>query len=374
MRRFARLLLTALTTLSTLLLVLTLSLWLRSHLAADIVSRAYPAGDTAVTRTAASASGRFLLAETRRTTFDPAGRPLPLRPPGDFRFSLQHPQSLPSDMIPAPAAWHGVTLARADDTARIPFSEQTQRTQSRVLASPYWPFALVTALLPTARLLHRRKSPRPPLLRRVLAIASVLSLTLLLTTLTLWFLTRRTPRTIIRAQTTYIVTPTAPMPVATNGDQSLCFDGGRIAYTRYLNTRRDVPPGKFTEQNVVYLLNDHSPQKTWAAIVADPRAVSLNRPGFQLARIAEDNPPLQLDPHDLVHNRTQIFLLILPFWSLAVCFALLPARYLIRFARHLRRRRRHRTGHCPYCGYDLRHSPDRCPECGHVPTAPPPRL
>jgi hypothetical protein len=51
---------------------------------------------------------------------------------------------------------------------------------------------------------------------------------------------------------------------------------------------------------------------------------------------------------------------VVPYWFiLAVCIlAASPA---------LLRRRRHRVGLCPTCGYDLRATPDRCPECGAVP-------
>jgi hypothetical protein len=50
-----------------------------------------------------------------------------------------------------------------------------------------------------------------------------------------------------------------------------------------------------------------------------------------------------------------------PHWFLALLFAILPALYLRAM---LRSRRRHLTGHCPHCGYDLRATPARCPECG----------
>lgn len=46
-----------------------------------------------------------------------------------------------------------------------------------------------------------------------------------------------------------------------------------------------------------------------------------------------------------------------PMWLLVLVATLLPvARW--------RPRRKHRSGSCAVCGYDLRASPDRCPECG----------
>jgi hypothetical protein len=60
-------------------------------------------------------------------------------------------------------------------------------------------------------------------------------------------------------------------------------------------------------------------------------------------------------------NPTEIRLVSLPHWFLALLFAILPAVHL-RAA--IRSRRRHRAGHCPTCGYDLRATPERCPECG----------
>jgi hypothetical protein len=52
-----------------------------------------------------------------------------------------------------------------------------------------------------------------------------------------------------------------------------------------------------------------------------------------------------------------------PFWCLAIAFALPPAAWAFR---HCRGRRRKRLGLCPACAYDLRATPGRCPECGNA--------
>ena len=55
---------------------------------------------------------------------------------------------------------------------------------------------------------------------------------------------------------------------------------------------------------------------------------------------------------------------IVPYWSIALSTAVLPALSLIRRRRRRFRERRAALGFCAHCGYDVRASRDRCPECG----------
>ena len=62
-------------------------------------------------------------------------------------------------------------------------------------------------------------------------------------------------------------------------------------------------------------------------------------------------------------NREETWMVAFPLWLPLAIFLILPAWWVIRLIRSLRRQQ---TGHCVVCGYDLRATPDRCPECGNV--------
>jgi hypothetical protein len=59
------------------------------------------------------------------------------------------------------------------------------------------------------------------------------------------------------------------------------------------------------------------------------------------------------------HTRTA---LVVPHWFAAALFATAPVRWINR----RRLKRGFARGLCPTCGYDLRATPERCPECGAV--------
>jgi len=57
--------------------------------------------------------------------------------------------------------------------------------------------------------------------------------------------------------------------------------------------------------------------------------------------------------------------LLIRHWLLACMFALTPIIWLVIIARDFRQERRHRSGHCLRCGYNLTGNISGvCPECG----------
>ena len=81
-----------------------------------------------------------------------------------------------------------------------------------------------------------------------------------------------------------------------------------------------------------------------------------NGGGFGLSLVRLPGPGAELG--------TVFWVAAVPHWCLALFFAVLPARWLLKL---IRRRRTSLAGLCHQCGYDLRATPGRCPECGAEP-------
>lgn len=81
-----------------------------------------------------------------------------------------------------------------------------------------------------------------------------------------------------------------------------------------------------------------TPATSWEAKVA---GVAFNRDGY---------------PYETVRVDVRM-------WTVLAVASVLPCLWT---ADGVLRRRRHRPGTCPACGYDLRATPERCPECGRA--------
>lgn len=100
--------------------------------------------------------------------------------------------------------------------------------------------------------------------------------------------------------------------------------------------------------------------KYWDAQL--PRPANFRLLGFwiqrnylMLAEVRKPGEPLRVECYA---RGSQV---IVPVWFLAVVTGWLPLWWLISSRRESRR---HASGRCPTCGYDLRATPERCPECG----------
>jgi len=91
------------------------------------------------------------------------------------------------------------------------------------------------------------------------------------------------------------------------------------------------------------------------------RAHATDRGGRQWQPDSDQQPAIR----DMWYERLSRPIGSIPYWCVALPFALTP---LARCRSRWRRGHRRRTGRCPTCGYDLRATPGRCPECGGDPT------
>jgi hypothetical protein len=159
------------------------------------------------------------------------------------------------------------------------------------------------------------------MIRRLLTIASALSLLLCVATIVFW--TR-----------SYLAADSIRWNVPPHGGVSFLSSGGRFTLSMYAGVERMVGGFQhlsqshfdFDDQTARWFLTYHN----WL--------------GFGFGTGFADAGPV-----------------IVPYWFVALLTCVSP---LWLFLGRRRSRRRHTLGLCPSCGYDLRASKERCPECG----------
>jgi|SRR5882672_202210 len=166
--------------------------------------------------------------------------------------------------------------------------------------------------------------------------ATVLSLLLLLSTLSLW-------------PCSYYVAD--GVSLGRNGYST--YDGSLVRHIRGLRSSRGKLEIVFGQ--ISSLLFPHiSPTEEGIHFEHEPSSSATNPQLINWSHLGFSNSKF-------LNAVIDITVLAVPFWFLALLFALLPALWL---AKSLRRRRRIASHLCPTCGYDMRATPDRCPECG----------
>jgi hypothetical protein len=174
------------------------------------------------------------------------------------------------------------------------------------------------------------------MIRRLLTVASALSLLLCVTTVVLWVWSwhaRWKRLDIDRQQVTELLDKEGRPYLADERYYGLLFENGSVvAYRLSLGAELgERSAWEFNERVVGRNLREPD-QWCWAASAADPFGTP--------------------DAYAEVGVQTPLIVAALAF---------LPALWC---AGVFRRRRRHRQGYCSICGYDLRASAGRCPECG----------
>ena len=94
-----------------------------------------------------------------------------------------------------------------------------------------------------------------------------------------------------------------------------------------------------------------------------PVPAGAHTAGFAWASEHQDDS-FVLGGQKTIRIRGRVWVLILPYWSVAAVTACAAAPAGLKLASRARRRRWLRRGLCPTCGYDLRGTPEKCPECG----------
>lgn len=208
-------------------------------------------------------------------------------------------------------------------------------------------------------------------IRFLLTTATTLSLLLAAALIALWIRSHRTADTLALTSNTFATGKlTQTTHAATTGRGVLRLSVYRLTHDGWMAQRRlewaqGMPheqPGRHLRYGTdsPAIAAPPSPEWKW---IGGARLHLANTRTLPDPKSTSDIPPAaESEEQDILWLRFPLLL---------AAASLLPAVRLVgSLRRTLRARRRHRSGLCPTCGYDLRASPTRCPECG---TTPPPR-
>ena len=124
---------------------------------------------------------------------------------------------------------------------------------------------------------------------------------------------------------------------------------------RTLATLDDADSISFTQTDPIWWIISYPGEATLCRQVGSNWDLNLN--GFNVLGVRFGGG---YGPGSLLWN------LVVPYWMLAVVFAVLPVVRLELWRRSRREARRRGAGRCAKCGYDLRATPQRCSECGTI--------
>jgi hypothetical protein len=200
--------------------------------------------------------------------------------------------------------------------------------------------------------------------RRLLNLATALSLLLCIATLALWVRSCVMPESFayaddVRDGSNTFLHELNPNPRRPKWSRAMWHEEWRVISNRgllclhYWRSDTQFRSGIWPPKGWHY-----SSQDFYTRLWESPRGplawvgVSYTKSGTGPPKVAEQWP-----------NWGYTRIATVPHWMVVLATAILPAFQLRAL---LRSRKRNRQGLCPRCGYDLRATPERCPECGNL--------